>query len=129
MLILYVKNIEICTFNDLCFFVETIKAQSWQFAQQGGGTSGDEGYGVAVDHAGNIYITGQFEGTAIFGIDTLIGIGGKDVFTVKYDPIGNVVYAKSAGSFGLDRGVAIAVDGLGNAYVTGRGISSYFFCN
>ena len=87
-----------------------------------------EGHAVAVDGSGNSYVTGNYNGTAtnptIFGPGepnetSLISAGAMDIFVAKYDSNGKLVWAKRAGGTGNDHGDAIAVDGLGNSYVTG----------
>ena len=58
---------------------------------------------MAVDLDGNVVITGQFSGTANFGGATLTGTGSTgDVFVVKYDPDGEVLWAKSSSSEALN---------------------------
>ncbi len=90
------------------------------WAQSAGGTTNEEGHGIAVDAAGNIYVTGWFRGTANFGPFTLTSAGSADIFVAKYDGVGNVLWARSAGgTSGLDWGTGIAVDAAGNSYVTG----------
>ncbi len=42
-----------------------------------------------------------------------------DIFLVKYDDSGNVLWAKSAGGTDWDEGNSVAVDAYGNIYVTG----------
>ncbi len=89
-----------------------------------GGNEAEAGQGVAVDPAGNVYITGNFWGTAEFnpgsGTATLTPVAGSsDAFVAKYDPSGNYVWAGSIGGSGADEGQAIAVDTAGNVYVTG----------
>ncbi len=100
------------------------QAPNWQWAKRAGGVSGstDVGNSIAVDGNGNSYVTGHFQySSIIFGTDTLTNAGGSDMlFVVKYDASGNVVWAKSAGGFGI----SIAVDGNGNSYVTGHFQSS-----
>ncbi len=92
----------------------------YQWAQGAGGTSGDFTEGIATDTNGNIYVTGSFRSSTItFGSTTLTSNGNEDIFLVKYDPSGNVIWAKSAGGTGNDRGNGIATDGNGNIYVTG----------
>ncbi|HKM76662.1 MAG TPA: SBBP repeat-containing protein [Candidatus Bathyarchaeia archaeon] len=77
-----------------------------------GGTSADYGYGVATDNLGNVYMAGT---TYSYSMTS----GHPNVFLVKYDPSGNIVYQKTWGGAEADYGYAVAVDQLGNAYVTG----------
>lgn len=78
------------------------------------------GTSVAIDLNDNILVTGYFENQAVFGGTTLNSVGPEDIFVAKYDQLGNVVWAKRAGADGTsDWGQGIAVDGNGNAYVTG----------
>ena len=79
----------------------------------------DYGRSIAVDAQGNTYVTGYFSGEAVFGNTKLVSAGSNDVFVAKYDAAGNVLWAKKAGGIGWDYGFAIAVDGSGNAYITG----------
>ena len=105
-------------FSTLFFHLNTY-AQRWDWAKKGGGSSSDGGYGIAVDGAGNTYVTGYFEGTASFGGTSLTSSGGKDVFVAKYDTSGNLLWAKKGGGTDWDEGYGIAVDSAGNTYVTG----------
>ena len=45
----------------------------------------------------------------------------RDVFVVKLDPFGSVIYATCFGGSGDDAASALAVDASGNVYVTGPG--------
>ena len=58
--------------------------------------------GLGVDGAGNIYVAGKFRRTATFGDTTLTSAGGLDVFVLKLDPAGKVLWAVSAGGPGDD---------------------------
>jgi len=53
-----------------------------------GGTSSDEGRGIAVDTAGNTHITGDFRGTVDFdpspGVSNLVSVGSDDIFVARY---------------------------------------------
>jgi hypothetical protein len=89
-----------------------------QWVTTGGGSGTDEGFGIALDNAGNSYVTGYFNSsTATFGGQTIHTAGGNDIFTVKLSPSGAVLWARSAGGTGDDKGRAITVDVQGNAYV------------
>ena len=84
------------------------------------GISQDQGNSVTTDAHGNIYATGWSSSpTIVFGSDTLINPNGNSmtVFIVKYDSIGNVIWAKNSSGIGM--GFTIIADASGNAYVTG----------
>jgi hypothetical protein len=89
------------------------------WSQRFGGANSDQGYSVAVDPSGNVYVTGYFEGTANFGGADLVSAGFIDIFVVKYNSAGVHQWSKSFGSYGADIGQDIAVDASGSVYVTG----------
>jgi hypothetical protein len=87
-----------------------------------GGGDADVGYGIAVDAAGSAYITGDTRSTD-FPLakpwQPKLG-GAADVFIAKLSADGSqLVYSTYFGGGGGERGLGIAVDGAGNAYVTG----------
>jgi hypothetical protein len=75
---------------------------------------------IAADSAGNSYVTGDFNGSALFGSITLNSAGTRDVFVAKYRVDGTVAWAKRFGGPYDDLGESIAIDGSGNVVVTGR---------
>ena len=92
-----------------------------------GGSGGDLSTGIAVDAAGNAYLTGATSSTDFpttlgvvqpaFGGGTVLG---GDIFVTKLNAAGTaLVYSTYLGGSGDDRGLGIAVDAGGNAYVTG----------
>jgi hypothetical protein len=88
-----------------------------------GGSYRDEGYGIAVDGSGNAYVTGYTKSTDYDvtpgAFQTTKG-GYRDVFVTKLNETGTaLVYSTYIGGSGGDEGYGIAVDGSGNAYVTG----------
>jgi hypothetical protein len=106
----------------------TAQAPQWQWAVRGGGSSYDEGLGIAIDSQGNQYITGVFEGTATFGTITLTSQGQEDIFVAKLDPYGSWLWVQRAGgNDDNDLGLSIAVDSDGNSYVTGGFVGSANF--
>ncbi|MCL5035982.1 MAG: SBBP repeat-containing protein [Chloroflexi bacterium] len=76
-----------------------------------GGDNADDAFGVVVDSDGNIYVTGR---TYSFGA------GDADVYILKYDNSGNLLWQKTWGGSDIEWSSGISVDGSGNVYVTGR---------
>ncbi len=68
---------------------------------------------------GNVYVTGYFIDTAIFGTDTLISGGIQQTgFLVKYDLNGNILWAKQPVSTNSQTlGYWVTADAMGNEYV------------
>ena len=88
-----------------------------------GGAGGDGGTGIAVDAAGNAYVTGTTGSDQatfpVLGGPDLTFNGQGDAFVAKVNPAGALVYVGYIGGAGGDGGTGIAVDAVGNAYVTG----------
>jgi hypothetical protein len=82
--------------------------------RQTGSAASDYSTGIAVDFDGNAYVTGSTNGS--FGGSI---VAGSDIFLVKYDSAGNRLWVRQLGSTGSDEATGVAVDGEGNAYVTG----------
>ena len=95
-----------------------------------GGSGSDGGYGIAVDSAGNAYVTGSTRSSDFPTQNPYQGTfagGDDDAFIAKLSASGNaLVYATYLGGSGSDKGQGISVDGSGNAYVTGTTDSSDF---
>ena len=87
-----------------------------------GGGDYDEIFGVAVDSAGNAYVTGGTYSTD-FPIEKAVQAnngGDYDAFVTKLNAAGDaLVYSTYLGGSDEDLSYAIAVDASGNAYVTG----------
>ena len=96
-----------------------------------GGSGFDEaGYGIAVDGAGNAYLTGYTHSadfpTTPGAFDTTFN-GGVDAFVTKLDASGAALgYSTYLGGSGFDGGHGIALDGAGSAYLTGGTASADF---
>jgi len=95
-----------------------------------GGTGSDQGLGIAVDSAGNAYVTGQTNSSdfpVTVGPDLTYNNGGQDAFVAKVNATGTALdYAGYIGGTSGDGARAIAVDSAGNAYVTGSTQSADF---
>ena len=101
-----------------------------------GGSNREDGQGIAVDNNGNAYVTGLTYSTnfptypitnpqlSIF--QRAIGGGQYDAFVTKFNTDGVLGYSSYLGGRGDDKGIAIAVDSAGNAYVVGITTSTNF---
>ncbi|TMG73515.1 MAG: hypothetical protein E6H75_13360, partial [Betaproteobacteria bacterium] len=95
-----------------------------------GNSSFDSGNGIAVDNAGNAYVTGRVGS----GFPTTPGAfqpnfagGLADAFVTKLNAAGSaLIYSTYLGGSDWDNGTAIALDSAGNAYITGAAGSTNF---
>jgi beta-lactam-binding protein with PASTA domain len=107
-----------------------------------GGSLSDVAYGIAADSSGNAYVVGTTFSTnfpvtngAVQPSNDGSAKGVSNVFVAKLNPAGTaLVYSTYLGGSGVgsgccaygDYGQAIAVDGSGDAYVTGDATSANF---
>jgi uncharacterized repeat protein (TIGR01451 family) len=94
-----------------------------------GGSREDQANGIAVDSAGNAYVTGVTDSTNFPTVNPFQGAsaGSPDAFVTKLSPTGStLVYSTYLGGSIQDKGYGIAVDSAGNAYVTGNTYSTNF---
>jgi len=91
------------------------------WAKSAGGPMSDIGNAITFDNSGNVIVTGEFAGTAMFGTFSLTSTKSNiNVFTTKLDGNGNFLWAQSGVGPHTDRGLGVACDGAGNIYVTGQ---------
>ena len=80
----------------------------------------ETGNSIKVDNSGNVYVVGQYIGSAQFGATTLTAAAGDvNAYVMKLDTLGNVQWAKSWGTAVYDTAVSVDVDGAGNVYALG----------
>src|SRR5436190_12568754 len=94
----------------------------WRWAVSATARQYDQANAVTTDRSGNVYVAGYFAGDSIiFGLQTLYNNtpGFNDMFIAKYDSMGNVQWARTAGGNDDDKAFAIGTDSSGNVYVTG----------
>jgi hypothetical protein len=94
-------------------------------------SGGEEFRDIAIDSAGNAYLTGNTSSadfpTTTNALQPGFGGGGNDAVVVKLNADGSdLLYSTYLGGSGADRGYGIAIDGDGNAYVTGYTASTDF---
>lgn len=111
------------------FVVALSSAGAYKWAKAIGGVSADGGDAVALDAAGDVYVTGLFGDKVIFDTDLggtqLSSNASNDIFVMKMNGgKGNLIWAVNMGgdvTGGVnDEGRGIAVDGSQNVYTTGH---------
>ena len=82
--------------------IQTVHGQELEWAKRAGAGGADESHAIAVDGAGNSYVTGAFSSNATFGpgeaSETTLANAG--VFVAKYDSADQLQWAKRAGGGG-----------------------------
>src|SRR5262249_34122797 len=103
------------------FVARYTAAGAHQWSARYGDASDQRAYAAAVDAAGNVVLTGYFDGAISFGGSTFTNVGGADIFVAKLTSTGAHTWSKAFGStLGLGEiGKALAIDGSGNVLLTG----------
>jgi hypothetical protein len=78
-----------------------------------------EGWGVAADATGNLFVAGRFYGTVNFGGGDLASAGNDDIFVAKFNASGTHLWSERFGDSSTQSARDIAVDGSGNVMITG----------
>ncbi len=111
-------------------FLTRINADgSYGWTKTMGGPDDDNGFSVAVDGSGDLYVTGYFRGTVDFdpgdGMDNhtaavnTSGYDTNDIFLTRINADGSYGWTKTMGGSGEDSGLSVVVDNSGKLYVTG----------
>ena len=100
------------------------QSPNYLWAKSAGGTSDEFGRSVSTDALGNVYVIGTFQSISLtLGTAVLTNAGSYDMFIAKYDPSGNVLWAKSSGGTSYEGAQSVSIDALGNLYVVGYFLS------
>ncbi len=110
-----------------CLLAHGANAQTWQWAERGGGSNSSTGNAIDVDELGNSFITGTFHGSITFGNITLTDVAATSIYLAAYDANGAVLWARLAAN-----GVVIDVNGLtrdpsGHITIVGQYLGSAAF--
>ncbi|OGM26396.1 hypothetical protein A2628_00005 [Candidatus Woesebacteria bacterium RIFCSPHIGHO2_01_FULL_40_22] len=116
------ENTANSSYNDV--FITKYNANgTYGWTKTFGGSGEDYGQGVAVDSAGNVFVTGYFQSTVNFndgGTDNHTSGGGTDIFITKYNADGTYGWTRTFGTTGDQLGYAIAVDSSDSVIAMGK---------
>lgn len=106
------------------FFLKLNTNGDFSWAGSMGGTSYDLGRSLAVDAAGDVVLTGEFQGTAdldpTVGVYNLTAVAVKDVFVAKFNPAtAGFSWCVKVGDVYNDIAYSITTDAAANIYLTG----------
>jgi Secretion system C-terminal sorting domain/Beta-propeller repeat len=106
------------------FICKLDAAGNFAWAKRVGGSSPDKAFAIAPDNAGNILITGYFDGMVDFDpgaavVNLSSAASSLDAFVLKLDAVGNYIWAKKTGGNTSDAGRSITTAANGNVYFTG----------
>jgi hypothetical protein len=83
--------------------------------------------GMAFSKGGNLFITGSFSGTSNIGTETIQSSGQNDVFLINLSAAGGIIWKRTMGGPGADRGLSVCTDNSGNVILTGDYTTSATF--
>ncbi|MES2140880.1 MAG: T9SS type A sorting domain-containing protein [Bacteroidota bacterium] len=98
------------------------------WVNQAGSTGRDEAKAIKCDSYGNVYLTGMYKDSALFGSTLLSSpLGYFNIFLAKYAPDGSLIWVKDAGGDYDDVAWAITLDNADKIYITGEFNASAYF--
>jgi len=101
------------------FLVKYSSTGQYVWFKRFGGSGDDVVNSLAIDTAGEVVLSGKFQGSVSFGGASLTSAGGDDAFLVKLSTSGDQRWAKRFGAASQDISTGVAVDGGGNVVVAG----------
>ena len=90
----------------------------FEWAIQIGGNSNERGTAIELDSQGNFYCTGEVSDITYFADTTFVANFG-DIFIAKFSADSELLWVRTCGGTGLDRGLDLKIDSDDNAVITG----------
>jgi hypothetical protein len=116
----HILKITVTLVFSVLFSISLHAQMQWGWARSIGGTNDDSFQNVVTDSKNGVYTLGNFKSTSLLvGTTTLTNTGGYDVVLVKYDTLGNVIWAQSFGGTSDDIGYSITTDKSSNIIIVG----------
>ncbi len=108
----------------LCALLSNAQIPTLNWVKQWGGNANDGATSFKLDAVGNFYVAGCVSGPADLdpgpGVNNAIHMGMSDIYISKFDPSGNLLWAKTQGGSDQDVVMDIVLDSLGNIFTTGH---------
>ena len=115
--------------QDIFVYKMSSDGQTLLYSTYVGGSNSEQANAIAIDANGNVYVTGYTYSNdfpKVNAYNSTFGLSG-DVFVFKLSATGNsLLYSTYIGGNNFEQGTGIAVDGSGNAYITGQTYSLNF---
>jgi hypothetical protein len=118
-----------CAGDEDVFIVKYSPSGKLVWAKTAGGADKDWGQSLAVDHQSNLILTGSTASASFKFADLNLPVSAArwfDVYVMKMDTAGNVIWGKRYGGMDNERGNSVDVDAGGNIYVAGQFASNNF---
>ncbi|HEY0977075.1 MAG TPA: gliding motility-associated C-terminal domain-containing protein [Flavobacteriales bacterium] len=122
------------TLSAWCGLWMTVPTNAQYWAKDIGGAGQDQVSDLVVDTDGSIYVTGEFGGSMQVDGQGYLPVGGLDLFVARLDAAGEVIWFRTGGGAGIDRGLrvalgpgntlAVAGEFMGSANVLGEPVAS-----
>ncbi|MBI3510185.1 MAG: T9SS type A sorting domain-containing protein [Bacteroidetes bacterium] len=107
------------------FVAKYDSAGNFRWTKRAGDSLNDHSVCVATDNSGNCFVGGHYHSASFqFASTTITNNGMGDVYLLKYDSAGNELWGRGQGGAMHDFGYAVAVDAVGNSYMSGMFNSS-----
>jgi hypothetical protein len=110
--------------DDAYIFAIDANLAAYKYVTYYGGNKADDGLAIAADSSGDAFITGNTSSSDFPTAGTPFQsslAGTQNAFVVELNPTGTAaLYGTYLGGNGIDIGLGITLDGVGNAYVTGQ---------
>ena len=110
--------------NSQMFLAKYDANGAYQWAKQIGGNGYLVCHSIAIDKHGNLYATGNFQGSVDFdpgeGEAMLVSKKNTDIFLAKYSPDGSYLWVRQMGSENDDYSAAVTSDPSGGILLTGH---------
>ncbi|MCH2223533.1 MAG: gliding motility-associated C-terminal domain-containing protein [Crocinitomicaceae bacterium] len=113
--------------DSVAFLAKMDNNGNWLWVETFEGIHQHRDNAIGIDDDDNVYVTGGFIKTRTFGTTVLTSGGGEDIYVVKFDGNGNMLFASQAGGILDDRGDGITYGHDGHMYITGEFRDHCFF--